>query len=140
MSKLLILLLVATNAYAVQPLKEGTFECETMYYGATARLVVKQHPVKPNKVMINWEGRDRILHYVPTESGALRYEGAVSKLVFIQTPSHSMVLDDNTMKPVLTYCKKVSNETNLRSSPRASHSQCDYSGIFSNSYCSDQHS
>jgi hypothetical protein len=88
----------------VQTLKEGKFTCEVAKNYDKVTLKVKQHPTKPNKITLDWQGTLRILHYEPTETGALRYEGAVSKLVYIQTPKHSMLLNNSTMKPVLTDC------------------------------------
>lgn len=104
MRKTLILCaFIALPAFAAQPLKTGKFVCEDMFYKPTP-LVVTAYG---EKIKINWEGRDRVLHAVTSVSGALRYEGAVSKLVYLQMPSHSVVLDDNTMKVVLHECNKV---------------------------------
>lgn len=101
---LLAFLLGVSFSAASQPLKQGVFVCNIAKNYDQTQLIVKQHPTKSHKIIINWEGRDRILHNEPTLTGALRYEGAVSKLVYIQTPKHSVLLDNNTMKPVLTDC------------------------------------
>jgi hypothetical protein len=94
---------IALPAFAAQPLKTGSFVCEDMFYQPTPMQV----SAYGEKIKINWEGRDRILHSVPTATGALRYEGAISKLVYIQTAKHSVVLNDATMKVVLHECNKV---------------------------------
>jgi len=106
MKKVLILAFFIGYAHAAQPLKQGVFTCDIAKNYNQTQLLVKQHPTKPHKVVINWEGRDRILHNEFTTSGALRYEGAVSKLVYIQTPKYSFVLDNTSMKPILTRCVK----------------------------------
>lgn len=104
MRKLLIVgALVALPAFAAQPLKTGAFVCEDMFYKPAALQVTAYG----DKVKINWEGRDRVLHAVPSVSGALRYEGAVSKLVYLQMPAHSVVLDNSTHKVVLHECVKA---------------------------------
>lgn len=103
---ILLLALLSTTAIAkpVQTLHQGQFSCEA--YGSYERIsmTVKQHPTKANKVIVNWEGRDRILHQEKTTTGALRYEGAGSKLVYIQTPSHSVLLDDTKKHVILSDC------------------------------------
>ena len=96
-------------AISAQPLKPGNFVCEDKYYNDVT-LPVRAHPDKPGKIILRYGGRDRILHNVPTKSGALRYEGAVSKLVYIQTPSHSVLLDDHNMRPLLTDCKLMKDK------------------------------
>ena len=100
---LLVVLTLAAEAHAGEPLKQGVFNCEDSNYRIVP-LRVRQHPAKPNKVMLNWENRDRILHREDSISGAVRYEGLGSKLVYIQTPHHSVLLDNHTMKAILTEC------------------------------------
>ncbi len=102
----LIAFLVCASYAQAQPLRQGSFTCDIAKNYDQTTLKVKQHPTKPHKVILNWEGKDRILHNEPAESGALRYEGAVSNLVYIQTPKHSVLLDNNTMKPILVDCVK----------------------------------
>jgi len=97
------LLMVATSLAIAAPLKEGVFRCRDSqnYLGV---LHVKQHPAKAEKIVVNWQGQDRILHFVPTTTGAVRYEGAVSKLLYIQIPAGSYLLDEGKMQPILTDC------------------------------------
>ncbi len=103
MRKVLIIgAFLAVPAFAAQPLKTGAFVCEDMFFNP----VRMQVTAYGEKVKINWEGKDRVLHAVPTTTGALRYEGAISKLVYLQTASHSVVLNNNTMKVVLHECNK----------------------------------
>lgn len=94
---------ISAAASAGATLKEGTFSCEGKNYQPIA-LNVRAHPTKSNKIIINWEGRDRILHQEPTQSGAMRFEGAVSKLTYIQVPHHSVLLDSNMMTTIATEC------------------------------------
>lgn len=107
MKHLVTVALIAASLPAVgaQTLKEGLFVCENKWYEAVP-ITVSQHPEKPNKIKILLDGRDRVLHSVPTQTGALRYEGAISKLTYIQTPSHSVLLDSKSMKALLTDCKQ----------------------------------
>lgn len=104
------ILMVASVATAnatpttLSQLKEGLFLCEGKEENLV-KLTVNRHPTKWNKIVINWEGRDRILHNEVSVSGALRYEGAISKLLYLQMPSHSVLLDNNTMRPILLECK-----------------------------------
>ena len=100
---LFAVLMLSAEAHAGEPLKQGVFNCEDSHYRVVP-LRVTQHPVKPNKVMLNWENRDRILHREDSISGSVRYEGLGSKLVYIQTPHHSVLLNSNTMKAILTEC------------------------------------
>ena len=100
---LLSALLLSAEAHAGEPLKQGVFNCEDSNSRGVP-LRVTQHPAKANKVMLNWENRDRILHREDSISGAVRYEGLGSKLVYIQTPHHSVLLNSNTMKAILTEC------------------------------------
>ena len=100
------LLLTAFGANAAEPygpLDQGLFRCRS-HSNHLAVLHVKQHPTKPEKVILNWEGRDRILHFVPSVSGAVRYEGTVSKLLYVQVPEGSRLLDEEKMTPILTDC------------------------------------
>jgi hypothetical protein len=104
----LLLLAVMSPAMAVPayaPVITGNFNCRDKNYKAV-KMEVKQHPDKPNKIMLNWAGKDRILHWVETDTGALRYEGAESKITYVQIPGHTVVLDDTTMRPILTDCVK----------------------------------
>ena len=107
MKRIIAVALIAASlpATGAQKLKEGLFVCENKWYEAVP-ITVSQHPEKPNKIKILLNGRDRILHVVPTQTGALRYEGVVSKLTYIQTPSHSVLLDSKNMKALLTDCKR----------------------------------
>lgn len=100
---LFAVLTLSVEAHAGEPLKQGVFNCEDSNYRVVP-LKVTQHPAKANKVMLNWENRDRILHREDSISGAVRYEGLGSKLVYIQTPHHSVLLDNHTMKAILTEC------------------------------------
>lgn len=103
MKKLLIAALLVAGPSVAATLKQGTFVCENHKYESIP-LVVKQHPTKSNKAILNWEGRDRIVHREPTVTGAVRYEGAVSKIAYVQAPHHSVLLDNNTMKVILSGC------------------------------------
>jgi len=91
-------------ATPMSALRQGTLSCID-HNAKTVKMKIVRHPTKPHKVVINWAGRDRILHNRHSVSGALRYEGAISKLVYLQMPSHSVLLDNNTMRPILTECK-----------------------------------
>lgn len=100
------LLLTAFGASAAEPygpLDVGTFHCRN-HTNRLAVLHVKQHPTKPEKAILNWEGRDRIVHRVEAKTTVLRYEGEVSKLVYIQHPKGAQVLDDAEKKPILLDC------------------------------------
>jgi hypothetical protein len=100
------LLLTAFSAPAAQPygpLDIGTFHCRS-HTNRLAVLQVKQHPTKPEKAILNWEGRDRIVHRVNAKTTVLRYEGEVSKLLYIQIPTGSRLFDENKMEPILTDC------------------------------------
>jgi hypothetical protein len=107
MKSIVAVALIAASlpALGAQQLKEGQFICEDKWY-APIPIIVSRYPEKPNKIKIYLYGRDRILHSVPTQSGALRYEGAISKLTYIQTPTHSVLLDSKSMKALLTDCKR----------------------------------
>lgn len=87
-------------------LKPGIFTCDGTSTYDKVQLKVSQHPTKPNKAILNWEGRDRIVHREPTASGAVRYEGAGSNLLYIQTPHHSVLLNHATMSVILSDCTK----------------------------------
>jgi hypothetical protein len=88
---------------AYGPLTTGTLTCENSRYEKIV-LSVKQHPTKANKAILNWEGKDRIVHIVPTKTAVVRYEGAVSNIIYIQVPQRSSLLDNNTHHPILTDC------------------------------------
>jgi hypothetical protein len=102
--QILIWLLYLPTAFG-QPatLRQGEYLCEDGDLRPTVLRVIR-HPVKPDKLILNWAGRDRILHAVPTQTGALRYEGAISRLVYLQIPSKSLLLDNHSMQPVLNEC------------------------------------
>ena len=100
---LLVVITLAAEAHAETMLKQGVFKCEDSNYNIVP-LKVTQHPTKPNKAVLSWEGRDRIVHREKSVSGAVRYEGLGSKLLYIQTPHHSVLLDNNTMSVVLSEC------------------------------------
>ena len=102
---LVVAYLVPSLAFAAN-LKSGVFTCEAGSSYDSVKLSVRQHPTKPNKAILNWEGRDRIVHREQTTTGAVRYEGAVSKISYVQTPHHSVLLDSKTMKVILSECKK----------------------------------
>lgn len=72
----------------------------------TIALRIAQLPSEPSKITVDWKGRKRILQSEPTTTGALRYEGPGSNLVYIQVPDHSVLLDDKTMRPILTDCTR----------------------------------
>jgi len=100
-----VMLAVAEPSVAAS-LKQGVFTCEDSHYREIL-LTVTQHPTKPNKAILNWEGKDRIVHREPTTTGAVRYEGAVSQILYIQAPDHSLVLDSGPAKKVyLSWCKR----------------------------------
>ena len=107
MKTILFFLFIAltAEAQADEMLKQGVFSCEDSNYNIVP-LRVTQHPTKPNKAVISWEGRDRVLHREQSVSGAIRYEGLGSKLLYIQTPHHSVLLDNNTMNVVLSECMR----------------------------------
>ena len=109
MKRLIILVALATPllAQAAANLKPGTFTCDGTSTYSKVQLKVSQHPTKPHKAILNWEGKDRIVHRESTESGAVRYEGAVSNLLYIQTPHHSVLLNSMTMKVILSNCVKL---------------------------------
>jgi hypothetical protein len=98
-------IMLLSKAHASTPLKQGIFYCEDSNYNVVT-LKVSQHPTKVNKAMLNWEGRNRILHREESISGAVRYEGFGSKLLYIQTPHHSLLLDNSVMKVILSECIK----------------------------------
>ena len=102
---ILAVMLAPAFAYAAD-LKPGTFTCDGTSTYSKVQLRVSQHPTKPNKAILNWEGRDRIVHREPTQSGAVRYEGAGSNLLYIQTPHHSVLLNHSTMNVILSECVK----------------------------------
>ena len=102
----LVPLFVTSTAFAEAQLKQGTFTCNDTSSYKPVPLVVKAHPTKPNKAVLNWEGKDRILHREKTTTGAVRYAGAVSKLLYIQTPHHSILLDDAAKRVILSDCVK----------------------------------
>jgi hypothetical protein len=99
----LLLFISLASAKAEQPLKVGRFTCVDDRNEQVV-LQVQQHPTKPSKILINFNGRDHVLHFEKSVSGALRYEGAISRIVYIQTPKLSFLLDDNLMRPILTDC------------------------------------
>jgi hypothetical protein len=107
MKKLVMLglILLAFPVYGAQKLKQGPFICENNRYEPVP-ITVSQHPGKAKKIVLKLSGKDRILHRVPTQTGALRYEGAISRLTYIQTPSHSVLLDGKSMKALLTDCRQ----------------------------------
>ena len=107
MKTILFYLLIAltAEARADEMLKQGVFRCEDSNYDIVP-LKVTQHPTKPNKAVISWEGRDRVLHRERSVSGAIRYEGFGSKLLYIQTPHHSVLLDNNSMNVILSECMR----------------------------------
>lgn len=100
---LLVVIVFATKAHADAVLKQGVFNCEDSNYNIVP-LKITQHPTKPNKAVLSWEGRDRVLHRERSISGAVRFEGLGSKLLYIQTPHHSVLLDNNAMTVVLSEC------------------------------------
>ena len=53
--------------------------------------------------------RDRVLTFTekPTQTNVRRFETYDSKLVFLQLPEKTMLLDNVRMKPLLTECKTV---------------------------------
>ena len=102
---LIVACLVPSLAFAAN-LKSGVFTCEAGSSYDSVKLSVQRHPTKPNKAILNWEGRDRVVHREPTTTGAVRYVGAVSKLLYIQTPHHSVLLDDHSKQVILSECKK----------------------------------
>ena len=104
-SILTVALMIPLAAFSADALKEGKFVCDDKNYDKIT-LAVAQHPTKPNKITVNWEGRPRILHREKSITGAPRYEGAVSQIVYIQTPHHSVLLDNSTMKVILSECLK----------------------------------
>lgn len=85
------------------PLRLGEFRCEDGNHKLVV-LSVRPYPGKPEKLILNWTGRDRILHAVSTQTGAIRYEGSTSKLVYLQIPSKSLLLDNRLMRGVLNEC------------------------------------
>lgn len=95
------------SANAEQVLKEGKFTCRDSANGTIA-LQIAQLPSGPDKIAVGWQGIKQILQTEPTTTGALRYQGADSKLVYIQVLDHSLLLNEKTMRPILTDCTQVS--------------------------------
>ena len=106
MKQILITALLIPSISIAANLKSGVFTCEAGSSYDSVTLTVKMHPSKPNKAILNWEGRDRVVHREPTTTGAVKYVGAVSKLLYIQTPHHSVLLDDQSKQVILSECKK----------------------------------
>ncbi len=100
---LLSLVCVTVAQARVSQPRFGEFRCEDENRKLVV-LRVKQHPEKLEKLILNWTGRDRILHAVPTQTGAIRYEGAISQLVYLQIPRKSLLLDNQSMRAVLNEC------------------------------------
>lgn len=103
-----ILLSFVQPAVAWQALREGRYICENSALEPVS-LTVKQHSSKPHKLVIAWAEHKHILHNEPTTTGALRYEGAISQLVYLQVPSKSVVLDNKSMRPILNDCAWIGN-------------------------------
>ena len=106
MKKVLILMLLIAGSSNAAELKQGSFTCDAGGSYDSVKLSVKQHPTKYSKAILNWEGKDRIVHRESSTSGAVRYVGAVSNLLYIQTPHHSVLLDDSTKRVILSECMK----------------------------------
>lgn len=107
MKYLLILLfpLTCLAAPTYGPLVEGTFNCKNEDY-EDVTLTVFHHPAVKNKILIKWDVYSFTLHHIQSISGARRYEGSKSKVVYIQIPTHSVVLNDHSEQPLLLDCIK----------------------------------
>lgn len=102
----------AKAASAYGPLVDGSYLCRDSENLGTYLQVVR-NSTRPDKINIRWQRRKpgsppsqiHTLHVIPdTMSGAVRYEGAGSGLVYIQIPEKSVLLNIATGVPVLTDC------------------------------------
>lgn len=91
----------AQSMYSYGPFEEGIRTCQD-----DVELKVRKHQSAKNKIVISWDDYTFTLHKVPTNTGVHRYEGAQSKIVYIQIPKTSYVLNHYTMKPLLVDCEK----------------------------------
>ena len=89
------------SMYSYGPFEEGTRTCQD-----DVELHVRKHKSSKDKIVIAWDDYKFTLHKVPTFTGVHRYEGANSKIVYIQIPKTSYVLNHFNMKPLLLDCEK----------------------------------
>lgn len=86
-------------------LASGDYSCE---HGVRVGVQREMQASVNNRVNIRWNGRQYQLQRDPTSySGLPRFEDPVSRLVWIDLPWKSVLLDGRTHKPIASECQQL---------------------------------
>ena len=79
---------------------ETRFDCEL-----ANSFVVLRDEKQPNAITLRWQNKNYALQKVETQTGAERFEDRSSKLVWINIPSKSLLLDGKNGRQLANDCK-----------------------------------
>ncbi len=86
-------------------LASGDYGCE---HGVRVGVQREVHASVNNRVHIDWNGRKYQLQRDPASySGLPRFEDPASRLVWIDLPWKSVLLDGRTQKPIASECRQL---------------------------------
>jgi hypothetical protein len=81
-------------------LEAGLYRCEL-----DRRVIVRRVAADGRSLVLNWRGRDSVLHAVQARTGALRFENAENGHVWLVIVGKSMLLDARAGRTLANECR-----------------------------------